>query len=211
MTEYTAKKVLLKNVQGEFLIPYTEPTPSDKQTITLNDNNELQAVGIQSKDGSLNNFWVGSSAEYQEALAKGIITADTLCHITDDAESALFNVDGTTIEFSEEGILRVPSNVDLMDHEEQYDNGAGGVRKTRNGYMEQWGIATSSTSGAADFEMHEAYKDTNYSVFVTIREMGNFFIYALPSGVKKFNCRVRSSSGVDTAVKFQWRAFGFYK
>ena len=62
----------------------------DDQTITLNEEENIQVVGTKTLDGSFKNDWIGTKAEYDKAVESGIITEETVCIITDDED---INVD----------------------------------------------------------------------------------------------------------------------
>lgn len=100
---------------------------------------------------------------------------------------------------------------DYVISETTYGGGESGKRKWKNGRFEQWGVCTTSEAGETEFTMHESFKDMLFSVFIEIREKGNFFHYAYPSDVKKFKARTTDITGVHRAVKIQWRAYGYWK
>lgn len=186
----------------------TEETAVDEITVNRNENNELQSVGNALVSGGILKEWKGTKAEFNSIGNK---SDDTKYIVLDDEETALFEVDGSTIEFSTDNILRIPNNVDLMFQSVLYGNGESGYRKYRNGCIEQWGVAISGANGEVEFNMHQTHIDTNFSVFVTIREKGNFFFYAVPSANQKFALRIQTKDGANMAVKFQWRSWGRWK
>ena len=86
MTTVTGKRVILKNLQGEYLIPFTDQGGSgnpDNETIVLNGDDELVTIGNQTKDGQLNYDWMGTMEEYQTAVQQGVIQDNWTCFITD--------------------------------------------------------------------------------------------------------------------------------
>lgn len=190
---------------GETLI---EDTAVDETTINRNENNELQSVGNVLVSGGVLKEWKGTKAEFNALNDK---SDDTKYIVLDDEESVLFEVDGSTIEFSSDNILRISNNIDLMFQSVLYGNGESGYRKYRNGCIEQWGVATSGANGEVEFNMHQSHIDQNFSVFVTPREKGNFFFYAVPSANQKFATRIQTKDGANMAVKFQWRSWGRWK
>ena len=91
--EYTAKKVILKNNQGEYLIPYVEfPIATetsagivqpDNSTISVN-NGTITAEGIKTKNAVLKYDWIGTKAEWEAGRENGTILDEWVCYITDD-------------------------------------------------------------------------------------------------------------------------------
>ena len=88
----------------------------DNKTISLNEENKIEAVGIHTLDGSYQNMWTGTLEEYNQAVLDGIITEDTLCNITDDTKDVVFPIakdnelgvvkpDGETITVDENGTI----------------------------------------------------------------------------------------------------------
>lgn len=192
------------------LTPYatTEEVKVDNQTISRNQSNELQSTGSVLQSGGIQKYWVGTKAEYDNILEKD---PDTLYEVVDDLEHALFEVDGNTIEFSPDGLLRIPNNMDLCFQSVNYGNGESGYRKYRNGWLEQWGVATSGANGEVEYNLHQAYRDQNFSIFIEPREKGNFFHYGLPSANQKFKTRIQTKDGDSIAIKFQWHSYGYWK
>lgn len=180
----------------------------DENTIKKDNENKLQSVGSVLKNGGFQNYWSGTKNEFNSIIEKD---ANTLYEILDDEETALFEVDGNTLEFSEDGLLRIPNNMDMMYQSITYGNHESGYRKWRNGYLEQWGVATSNANGDYEFTMHQSHIDTNFSVFIEPREQGNFFHYAIPSAKQKFRTRIQTRDSANIAVKFQWHSYGYWK
>lgn len=106
---------------------------------------------------------------------------------------------------------KFPNSYDYGIQSISYGNGESGYKKYKNGLLEQWGVATSSANGDTEFILHQPYRDTNFSIFVEPREMGNFYHYAIPSANQKFRARIQSRDSISMAVKFQWRGFGYWK
>lgn len=88
----------------------------DNKTISLNEENKIEAVGIHTLDGSYQNMWTGTLEEYNQAVLDGIITEDTLCNITDDTKNVVFPIakdnelgvvkpDGETISIDANGTI----------------------------------------------------------------------------------------------------------
>ena len=180
----------------------------DEDTINMNSDSELQSIGNILQSGGFQHYWKGNKVEYTAIEEKD---PNTLYEILDDEETALFEVDGNTIEFSPDGLLRVPNNMDMMFQSVTYGNHESGYRKWRNGFIEQWGVATSGADGEVEFTMHQPHIDQNFSVFVEPREMGNFFHYAMPSANQKFKCRIQTRDSQNMAIKFQWHSYGYFK
>lgn len=91
-----------------------------------------------------------------------------------------------------------------------YGGGESGYRKYKNGLIEQWGVATTQAN-ETEFTMHKPHIDQKFSVFVEIREQGNFYHYAIPSANQKFKCRIQSRDSQSMTIKFQWKSFGRWK
>lgn len=190
----------------------------DEVTVSRNESNEIQSIGTVLISGGIQKYWKGTREEFDAIENKD---NDTLYEILDDDEHVLFEVDGNSLEFANSNensnsaystrILRIPNNIDLMFQSILYGNGESGFRKYRNGCIEQWGVATSGANGEVEFNMHQNHIDTNFSVFVTPREKGNFFFYAVPTANQKFATRIQTKDGNNIAVKFQWRSWGRWK
>lgn len=90
-------------------------------------------------------------------------------------------------------------------------NNQSGIIQHPDGRMEQWGIATSSTTGETEFTMNNSFVDTNFQVFVEPRQAGDLVHYAIPSATNKFKARIQNTSGAYMTCQFQWRAYGFWK
>lgn len=105
---------------------------------------------------------------------------------------------------------KMSDNVDYVIETGYYGNGESGYRKYKNGIIEQWGVATTQAN-ETEFTMHKPHINQNFSVFIEIREQGNFYHYAMPSANQKFKCRIQSRDSISMAIKFQWRSFGRWK
>ena len=90
-------------------------------------------------------------------------------------------------------------------------NNKSGVIKHTDGRMEQWGLATSSTTGETEFTINANFIDTDFQVFIEPRQADNSVHYAIPSATNKFKARIQNTSGSDMACQFQWRAYGFWR
>lgn len=180
----------------------------DNTTITKNSANKIQNVASILQSGGIQKYWKGTKNEFNAITTKD---NNTLYEVVDDEETVLFEVDGNTIEFSQDNILQIPAKNDLMFQSITYGNHESGYRKWRNGYLEQWGVATSSANGDAEFTMHQAHVDQNFSVFIEPREQGNFYHYAIPSGNQKFRMRMQTRDSQNIAVKYQWHSYGYWK
>ena len=90
-------------------------------------------------------------------------------------------------------------------------NNKSGVIKHTDGRMEQWGLATSSTTGETEFTINASFIDTDFQVFIEPRQADNSVHYAIPSATNKFKARIQNTSGSDMTCQFQWRAYGFWR
>ena len=89
-------------------------------------------------------------------------------------------------------------------------NNKSGVIKHTDGRMEQWGLATSSTTGETEFTINANFIDTDFQVFIEPRQADDLVHYAIPSATNKFKARIQNTSGSDMTCQFQWRAYGFW-
>jgi hypothetical protein len=89
---------------------------TDNKTITLNGEDKIQVVGSYTVNSQFKNEFVGTKEEYEQALAEGLITEDTVCTITDDTQDVVVPMastdslgvvkpDGETITVNENGII----------------------------------------------------------------------------------------------------------
>ena len=89
---------------------------TDNKTITLNDEDKIQVVGSYTVNSQFKNEFIGTKAEYEQALTEGLITEDTVCTITDDTQDVVVPIasadslgvvkpDGETITVNENGII----------------------------------------------------------------------------------------------------------
>ena len=94
----------------------TTVVETDNKTITLNDEDKIQVVGSYTVNSQFKNEFVGTREEYEQALAEGIITEDTVCTIIDDTQDVIVPIatsenlgvikpDGETITVNENGII----------------------------------------------------------------------------------------------------------
>lgn len=90
-------------------------------------------------------------------------------------------------------------------------NNKSGVIKHTDGRMEQWGLATSSTTGETEFTINANFIDTDFQVFIEPCQAGDLVHYAIPSATNKFKARIQNTSGAYMTCQFQWRAYGFWK
>lgn len=196
---------------GSSIQELDENTQVDEQTISRNQNNQLQSIGSVLLSGGIQFYWFGTTAEYDNLPQSTKDDSRILFELNDDLQHVLFEVDGNTIEFSPEGFLRIPNNMDLCFQSVNYGNGESGYRKYRNGWLEQWGVATSGANGEVEFNLHQPYRDQNFSLFIEPREKGNFFHYAVPSANQKFKTRIQTSAGDSIAIRFQWKSQGYWR
>lgn len=89
---------------------------TDNKTITLNSEDKIQVVGSYAVNSQFKNEFVGTRAEYEQALTEGLITEDTVCTITDDTQDVVVPVanienlgvvkpDGKTISVDDNGTI----------------------------------------------------------------------------------------------------------
>jgi hypothetical protein len=57
---------------------------NDDITITLTPQNQLQTVAVKTLNDIIKFDWIGTLAEYETDLERGIITDNTICFVTDD-------------------------------------------------------------------------------------------------------------------------------
>lgn len=204
--DYTGSTLSLKNKNNEVISTATIKSSPDVDgvSITYNSDEELQTDATILQSGGYQQYWEGTKSEFNAITNKD---PNTLYQVLDDEESALFEVDGTTIEFSPDNILRIPNNIDLCISDQVYTYG-NGLRKYRSGYCEQYGISTSSADGIAEFTIHEPYTNNLWSVQITVREIGNFFVSTEIISTNKFKLRICGSNGTPMAVTFDWYAIG---
>lgn len=105
---------------------------------------------------------------------------------------------------------KLANTVDYVIETGLYGDGESGYRKYKNGFIEQWGVATTQTN-ETEFRMHQSHINQNFSIFIEPREIGNFYHYAMPSANQKFKCRIQSRDSASMAIKFQWRSYGKWK
>ena len=74
----------------------------DTKTIHFNNNSELEVIGSFTKDGTIKYDWIGTTEEYNNDLASGLITETTVCHIIDDEQNTVL-----------EGLLYIPKITEL--------------------------------------------------------------------------------------------------
>lgn len=92
---------------------------------------------------------------------------------------------------------------------ETYVNGTSGYRLYSDGYCEQWGIATTLTTGAATITLLKSYVDTNYARLLTIGNREDRTTWALyPTN------KTTTSFGVFSPVTgynlmFDWETKGY--
>lgn len=143
-----------------------------------------------------------------------VIQLSTLMNAESERAQGVENELVNTIGIVQGQIDTVQTNVDSLDvciEEKLFNDGRGGYRKYKNGYLEQWGVATSNAAGEQDFALHTSFKDTNFSMFITPREMGNFYFYAYPKTASRFSIRIQSRESQSMAVQFQFLARGRWK
>jgi hypothetical protein len=105
---------------------------------------------------------------------------------------------------------KMADTVDYVIETGIYGEGESGYRKYKNGFIEQWGVATTNAS-ETEFRMHKPHIDIKYSIFIEVREQGDFFHYAIPNTNQNFKARISDRTFAPSAIKFQWRSFGRWK
>ena len=144
------------------------------------------------------------------------VLSDTEIYLVeDDAEYATVeelatHTDNTTIHVTEQDKTTWNGKQDKPTITKSSNN-QNGIIQYSDGRMEQWGIATSSTTGETEFTMNNSFVDTNFQVFIEPRQAGDLVHYAIPSATNKFKARIQNTSGSYMTCQFQWRAYGFWK
>lgn len=120
MTEFQAKKVYLKNKEGDYITPVaysakysangtdldsisSSDTLIDDKTITKNSNQELQSVGTLDNNGDVIKYWTGTKVQYELIENKD---DNTIYNIIDDVilvEEEHFIPAGTVIRVEVDG------------------------------------------------------------------------------------------------------------
>lgn len=227
----TIKTINNESLLGSGDIEIKASPDVDDLTISLNSENKIQSIGAILQSGGYQKYWEGTKAQFNAIPVKD---SNTLYQVLDDVEDitteiptatlsdiGLVKPDGLTITIDDTGTISTTNLAkdDLTNVRGAYDwvitsvvygGGESGYRKWRNGYMEQWGKATSA-NGEVEFNLHQPYKDTNFSIFGQVAELGNYFVSIYPSGNQKFKLRVQSASGANMSVRFMWHSYGFYK
>lgn len=109
---YNDSLLSLQNKEGNTLSSVTiKSTPdTDNKTIHLNENNQIEAIGVTTKSDTLMVNWEGTLEEYESGLIDGSIDPEWFCYITDDEETV------STLEVSynedDEEIVFAPTNLD---------------------------------------------------------------------------------------------------
>lgn len=228
----TIKTINNESLLGSGDIEIKASPDVDDLTISLNSENKIQSIGAILQSGGYQKYWEGTKAQFNAIPVKD---SNTLYQVLDDVEDitteiptatlsdiGLVRPDGLTITIDDTGTISTTNLAkdDLTNVRGAYDwvitsvvygGGESGYRKWRNGYMEQWGKATSNANGEVEFNLHQPYKDTNFSIFGQVAELGNYFVSIYPSGNQKFKLRVQSASGANMSVRFMWHSYGFYK
>lgn len=192
ITEHRAEE-LIANVKGS--------SPNGATITTL--NNDIQSLTYQLYNDDAEEGALGDIVKTQNAIAELGKPANT---------SSLGQVkpDGNTLITMPDGTLVLNSNYDCVIEQKVFGNGESGYRKWRNGRLEQWGVATTNT-GETEFLLHTTFKDQLFGIQATVREKGNFYIYALPSANQKMKVRIADQQSNYVAIKFQWKAEGYWK
>lgn len=134
-------------------------------------------------------------------------------HINDEVSRAI-DVENSLVQSIGHVQENLESEIDALDiciDEKLWGNGESGYRKYRNGFLIQWGVTTSNAGGEQDFTLHTPYNNQLFSIFITPREMGNFFYYGYPRANNKFACRIQSRDSQSMAVRFSWLSIGRWK
>lgn len=158
--EYTAKKVILKNNQGEYLIPYVEfPIATetsagivqpDNSTISVN-NGAITAEGIKTKNDVLKYDWIGTKAEWEAGRENGTILDSWVCYITDDFVQT--DTSGT-MNYNELENKPTIAGIELKGNKELGELGIQSTLTAGNGItIENNIISSTATVGNSTFEM----------------------------------------------------------
>lgn len=125
--DYTDTTLSLKNANGEPLSEVTiKSTPDlDGETISLNDDGELQVIGNVLTNGGIQNYWCGSKSDYDAIQNKD---PNTLYEVLDEINDIVTEIptatlddiglvkpDGVTISIDNDGTISA-SNTALLNH-----------------------------------------------------------------------------------------------
>ena len=88
------------------------------------------------------------------------------------------------------------------------DNNYTWYRKYKSGWVEQGGTTTTDSS-AVTVNMPIEMANTNYQVYATINQVGNFWIGAAPITASSFSVRTTNTNGAATATSVCWQVHGF--
>lgn len=125
--DYTDTTLSLKNANGEPLSEVTiKSTPDlDGETISLNDDGELQVIGNVLTNGGIQNYWCGSKSDYDAIQNKD---PNTLYEVLDEINDIVTEIptatlddiglvkpDGVTISIDNNGTISA-SNTALLNH-----------------------------------------------------------------------------------------------
>ena len=82
-------------------------------------------------------------------------------------------------------------------------------RKYKSGWVEQGGLATSSTSGTSTINLPITMADTNYNTNITIGTTGNYWCFCAPTSTTQVSIRVTSGANSQpTEKQISWKAEG---
>lgn len=73
----------------------------DKETVDINEDGELESIGIITKNNTVKTEWMGTPEEYEQALADGIIDEFTECRIFDEESEVYIDITNQMIQIRE--------------------------------------------------------------------------------------------------------------
>lgn len=89
-------------------------------------------------------------------------------------------------------------------------NSTSKYRLWRNKRLECENIATSVADMAgSEVILPMPYRDVNYTLQITVRQFGNYYIACEPLSVQKFKVRICDQWGNPQAIKFSWKTEGY--
>lgn len=157
----------------------------DELTLDIND-----LAGAVEDNFSLSQRNLQEAIGDLEEMLEGDI-ADVESQLTDKANKNLSNVTG--------GYDWVTTS-----------NSTSKYRLWRNKRLECENIATSvANSAGGEVILPMAYKDMNYTIQITVRQFGNYYIACEPLGVQKFRVRISDQWSTPQAIKFSWKTEGY--
>lgn len=154
MTEFQAKKVYLKNKEGDYITPVaysakysangtdldsisSSEVLIDDRTITKNSNQELQSIGTLDNNGDVIKYWTGTKVQYDLIENKD---DNTIYNITDDVvlvEEEHFIPAGTIIRVEVDGsgdFTNLSSAINYLNG--KYSNGSVTIKFGNGTFVE---------------------------------------------------------------------------